>query len=469
MKSKVGNLTVADIIKVTNGELINGNEKMECINFSKDTRQIEKNDIYIGIKGETFDGNLFWKQALEKGAGAVIVENIEFNKEEIEEFKDRVIIRVKSTLEALYAIARFKRELYDIPVIAITGSVGKTSTKDIIANVVSQKYKTLKTIGNNNNNIGLPFTILRLKDEEAMVLEMGMNHLGEISLLTSIAKPTLCTITNIGTAHIGNLGSRENILKAKLEILEGIECPTIIINNDNDMLHNWYENNKQSNNINCKTYGINELSDIMAQNIMVNTGNSEFDCEIDGKKVKVKVPVAGEHFILNSLCAIGIGRALNIDIEDIVKGIETFELTKKRMEIIEKLNGVKIINDTYNASLESMVATLTYLGKFAENRKIAILGDMFELGDFAEELHRKVGEEVVKNKIDILICSGKNAKYIAEQAKKEGMKEENIYYVEEKEKIISIVRKIEKKEDIMLLKASNGMKFFEIANQLKTN
>ena len=172
-----------------------------------------------------------------------------FSLEELEEFEDKIIILVEDTLKALYQIASFKRSLYDIPVIAITGSVGKTSTKDMVASVVSQKFKTLKTIGNNNNNIGMPFTILQLKEEEAMVLEMGMNHLGEIHLLSQIAKPNICIITNIGTSHIGNLGSRENILKAKLEILDGSQNPVIIVNNDNDLLHQWYEDNKDNKNI----------------------------------------------------------------------------------------------------------------------------------------------------------------------------------------------------------------------------
>ena len=260
-------IKIEDILKVTNGKLIIGDKNLICENFSKDTRNIQKGDIYIGIKGETFDGSTFWKQALENGASTVIVENIDFSQENLKQFQGKNIIEVENTLEALYAIARYKRSLYDIPVIAITGSVGKTSTKDIVANVVSQKYKTLKTVGNNNNNIGLPFTILKLKDEEAMVLEMGMNHFGEISLLTSIAKPTICVITNIGTSHIGNLGSRENILKAKLEILEGSKNPKIIINNDNDLLHNWYEDNK--NKMDIKTYGIKEPSDLNAKEIIL--------------------------------------------------------------------------------------------------------------------------------------------------------------------------------------------------------
>lgn len=458
------NLTVRDILNHTDGKLIIGNKDLECKNFARDTRKLEKGDIYIGIKGETFDGSKFWKQALENGASCVIVENVDFTDKDKKEFEGKSIIKVENTLDALYNIARYKRSLYHIPVIAITGSVGKTSTKDIVANVVNQKYRTLKTIGNNNNNIGLPFTILRMQEEEAMVLEMGMNHFREISLLTSIAKPTICIITNIGTSHIGNLGSRENILKAKLEILEGCENPTVIINNDNDLLHKWYEENK--NKIDIKTYGIKEKSDLNANRIVLNELSSEFTCNLDGKDEKIIVPVGGEHFILNSLCAAMVGKILKINSEKIIKGIEEFELTKKRMDISELENGVKIINDAYNASLESMSASLKVLSEFKQNRKIAVLGDMLELGEYSQKLHEKVGEEVYQNKIDILMCSGKNAKYIVKRAKELGMSEENIYYFETKEKIINKLKEISKKGDIILLKASNGMKFFDIAEKI---
>ena len=456
-------LTVKNILDVTNGELIVGNEDYVCKSYSKDTRTIRKGDCYIGIKGETFDGSKFWEQALENGASTVIVQNVDIDSGKMKKWADKNIIKVENTLEALYSIARYKRNLYDIPVIAITGSVGKTSTKDIVASVVAKKYKTLKTEGNNNNNIGLPFTILRMQDEEAAVLEMGMNHFGEISLLASIANPNICIITNIGTSHIGNLGSRENILKAKLEILEGSKKEAVIVNNDNDLLHKWYEENKESYNI--KTYSITEKSDVMAKNISLKENASEFTCNINGKEERVTVPVGGEHFVLNSLCAISVGEVLKIEADKIKSGIESFELTKKRMDIIELQNGVKIINDAYNASLESMRASLKVLAEFKENRKIAVLGDMFELGDFAKELHKKVGEEVEKNKIDILITSGENSKYIAEEAKK-GMKECNVYYLENKEDIESLLQKIINKGDVILFKASNGMQYYKIAERM---
>ena len=366
-------------------------------------------------------------------------------------------------MEALYSIARAKRELYDIPVIAITGSVGKTSTKDIVANVVSQKYKTLKTQGNHNNNIGLPFTVLELEDEEAMVIEMGMNHFGEISVLTSIAKPTICVITNIGTSHIGNLGSRENILKAKLEILEGCKNPKVVINNDNDLLHKWYVENKEKYDI--KTYGINEESLFNAGNIKLQEQSSSFDCNIDGETKNITINVGGEHFILNALCAITVGKEMGISSDKIVKGIESFELTQKRMDIYDLKDNIKVINDAYNASFESMKASLKVLAEYKDHRKIAVLGDMFELGDFAKELHENVGKEVAKNKIDILIASGENSKYIVEKAK-EGLKSENIYYLEDKEKIEELLLKIVKPNDVILFKASNGMQFYKLAEKV---
>ena len=240
------NLIVEDIINCTNGELVLGNRDFECKGFTTDTRKINKDDVYIGIKGEKSDGNMLWEEAFQKGAKVVIVQNINFENENISIYKDKIIIKVQDTIKALSQIATAKRELYgeNFPVVAVTGSVGKTSTKDIIASVLSKKYNVLKTQGNNNNGIGLPLTILRLQDEDVAVIEMGMNHFGEIRALTNIAKPTISVITNIGTSHIGNLGSRENILKAKLEILEGMKNKILVVNNDNDLLHNYYEKNK---------------------------------------------------------------------------------------------------------------------------------------------------------------------------------------------------------------------------------
>ena len=455
-------LFIKDILKITNGKLIIGNKEEVIEDFSNDTRTIKDGDTYIALKGGNFDGNKFWKEALEKGAKLVIIEDIEFEKEDLSKFDGKSIIKVENVLDALYKIAEYKRSLYNIPVIGITGSVGKTSTKDMISSVISQKYKTLKTQKNNNNNIGLPFTILRLKDHEALVLEMGMNHKGEIDLLTKIAKPTISVITNIGTSHIGNLGSRENILNAKLEILNGMEKPLLVINNDNDLLHNYYEANKDKIEIN--TYGINNESDIMAKDIIFTENSSIFTSKINGEEVKIKVPVGGEHFVLNALCACKIGELLGIENSKIIEGIEKFELTNKRMEITTLDNDITIINDSYNASYESMSASLKYLSSLENKRKVALLGDMFELGEFAEELHKKVGEEVIKNNVDALICIGENAKLIYDVGIKNNMKD--AYYFKEKDEAFNFLTKFLKSGDVVLIKASNGMKFFDLAEKL---
>ena len=459
-------ITVKEILEVTGGKLLTqkNNTNIECEKFTTNTNLIENKEVYIGLIGEKTNGGIYYKQAIEKGAIGVIIQDIEITKNELEQYENIFIIKVEDTLNALQKIAKLKREKYkDIPIIAVTGSVGKTSTKDMIANVLSQKYKTLKTEGNFNNHIGLPNTILRLNDEEVAVVEMGMNHFGEIRVLTNIAKPNICVITNIGTSHIGNLGSRENILKSKLEILEGNKEKELVINNDNDILHDFCV--KQTDkNLHIHTFGIAEDSEVYATDINQQEESSSFICHTSDSEFEIKVPVAGEHFIYNALCAVTIGKKLGLTNEQIQKGIETFELTKKRMDIETLSNGVKIINDTYNASYESMKGAIENLSKY-QNRKIAVLGDMFELGDYAEELHRKVGIEISKNNIDILMCTGENSKYIVEEAKKYGAKE--IYYFENKEELLNKLKEIVKKDDTILFKASNGMKFFDLVEEIK--
>ena len=293
---------------------------------------------------------------------------------------------------------------------------------------------------------------------------MGMSNLGEITLLTNIAKPTTAVITNVGTAHIGNLGSRENILKAKLEILEGLaKNGTLIINNDNDMLHMWNEKNKKYK---VMDFGIKNKSDIMPENIELQANESKYDVKINDKYYDVIVPVGGEPFIYNSLCAICVGETLNIETENIISGIKKFELTKNRMEV-SKVGSITIINDCYNANFDSMKAGIENLSKMKANRKIAILGDMLELGEFSEKLHKAVGEEVAKNKIDILITVGTEAKNIAKEAESCGMKKDKIFEFNSNNDVVNFVINNKKDEDCILIKASNGMHFIEIVNELK--
>lgn len=453
---------VEDIIRECNGELVIGDLKKECINFSKDTRVIKENDVYIGIKGENFDGNKFYDKAFDNGASVCILDNIE--DIDINKYKDKTIIKVEDSIIALGKIAAYKRNLYDIPVIAVTGSVGKTSTKDMIASVLETKYNVLKTKGNLNNNIGMPLTILELKDHDCMVVEMGMNHLNEISYLTKIAKPTIAVITNIGTAHIGNLGSRENILKAKLEILEGLDKDGVLfINNDNDLLHKEYNNLK--NEYKVKTIGIDNISDYMAYNIKEDITGSMFTIKDDNIEENIQVNVATRPFIYNSLMGYAIGKELNIEKDLIKKGISNLKLTDHRLEKKVNQNGVTIIDDTYNASYDSMKSSIELLGK-SNNRKIAILGDMLELGEYSEEIHRKVGEDVVNNKIDILITVGEFSKYIKDEAIKNGFNKENIYSFEKQEDTYNLLKTILKNEDLVLIKGSHGINLENVVEEI---
>ena len=451
-------MNVKDLLNITDGSLIVGNSEfnLDGRDFVKDSREVKEGDIYVALKGEKFDGNDFYLDAVNKGAKVcIITKNLTDEELKIVKNKGINIIKVEDTLGALQKFAKFKRNLYNIPVVAITGSVGKTSTKDMIASVMKEKYNTLKTEGNYNNEIGVPLTILRLNNEEAMCIEMGMNHFGEIRKLTNIARPTIAVITNIGTAHIGNLGSRENILKAKMEILEGLIGNTVIINNDNDLLNKWAIENKDKYNI--ITYGIKNNSKFMAKSIKSYENKSEFYIN----NQKIIVPVGGEHFVLNSLCAIAVGNELNIPMDKIAEGIKNLDLSKKRMEIIKNEIGTTIINDTYNANYDSMKAAIEYLKEIKNKRKIAVLGDMLELGSYSEKLHKDVGLLVDKN-IDILITVGKESKYIAE---KSNAKE--IYEFDSNNQAIEKLKSIITKDDVILLKASNSMNFNEITNSIK--
>ena len=439
------NLTLSEIIKVTNGTLVYG-EDTEVLGITRNTKEINKGDVFIGLKGNT-DGSIYYLDALKNGAKGVIVnKGVISNYEKID---NTFILEVDDTIKALGQIASLKRSKYNIPIVAITGSVGKTSTKDIVASVISQKYKVLKTAGNLNNDIGMPLMILKLKDEEVLVLEMGMNHAGEISYLSKIAKPTLAIITNVGSAHIGNLGSRENILKAKLEIRDGLSGK-LIINNDNDMLHDYYLSNKD----NIITVGINNDSDIMAKDISYE-GNTSYKYN----DTLINLNVGGEAFIYNSMLAIAAGKELGLSMEEIKKGIESFELTKSRLQIYN-VNGYKIIDETYNANYDSMREAIKNLGK-ESGRKIAVLGDMLELGDYSKEIHSNIGKVVNENNIDLLVTVGNDSKYINDNSNTN-----NVHFSNNKD-AINYLKEIIKEGDTILLKASNSLNFIEIVNALK--
>ena len=448
-----------DIIKIYNKIDVN-------INFVKtDTRKIGENDCYVGIKGNSNDGNLLYMEAFLKGASIVVLDKYEYKKEDEEYLRrnNKSIILVKDTIKALGDLAKYKRDTFTNPVIAITGSAGKTSTKDIVYSVLKEKYNAHKTIGNQNNHIGLPLTVLALDSKtEVLVLEMGMNHLGEIRYLTNIAKPDVAIITNVGTAHIGNLGSRENILKAKLEILEGLKPGgTVIINNDNDLLHEWYLENKDEYKV--ITIGINNPSDYLATDIDCGEDGSTFKCQ----NIVYKVPVGGEQFIYNALVAIAVANIFAVETENVQKGILNFELSSNRMHIINnESTNITIIDDSYNANYDSMSYAIKYLSSL-NGRLIAVLGTMNELGEYSQDLHRKLGKLVYEEKIDVLITVCNDSRYINEEDINEGFDARKSYHFDNNNDAINLLKEILENGDDVLVKASNSLNFKDIVEAIK--
>lgn len=452
-------LSVKQIVEICEGTLICGNLDLEIKTFSKDTRTIKSGDCYIGIQGETFDGNMYFKEAFQNGAIACILDQIpnHFSKD-----CNHTVICVKNSIEALQALAKYVRSTLHIPVIAITGSAGKTSTKDMIASILSQKYKVLKTPQNLNGQIGLPLSILSVTDEEVMVLEMGMNHLGHISKLTDIARPTIAVITNIGTSHIGMLGSRENILKAKLEILEGMEEGSpLIINQDNDLLAKL-----KLSNYEVYTCGIHSNSHYRAYDIQIKNNKSYFNVKYKDKEFTIHLSLIGDVFVQNSLLAIAVADLLDLSHEEIKKGLENVSLSDNRMELLTLKQNIIVINDTYNSSYEAVCSALETLKSYKGKRKIAILGDILELGNFSEEIHRKIGRLSILKELNYLLLSGENSKWIYDEAIHSGVNPSSIYYLNELEEFDAFLSQFIEPEDVILVKASHGMNFKHIVSFL---
>ena len=446
---------VRDIIDKFGGTLVCGDMDMVIENISKDTRTIEEGDIYIGIKGASFDGNMFYREAFDKGAKACILDNI--SVEEIDDkYKSKTIVVVEDTLKCIQGLAKYKRSLYDIPVIGVTGSVGKTSTKDMITSVLSTKYRVLKTEGNNNNHIGLPLTILRLKDEDVMILEMGMNNMGEISLLTDIARPTIGVITNVGTAHIGNLGSRENIMKAKLEITEGLSGP-LIINNDNDIMHDNLEYIKSLSDV--ITIGIDDESDYKTE--VIDDRKFVLDGEV------YESPVNNRAFIYNSIVAYVVGKLCGVSNIDIKRGISNLNLTGNRLEYKKYKDNIVLIDDTYNASLDSIKSSLEILRKEKCTRKIAVIGDVLELGDYTEDIHREIGKELLNSNLDFVVTIGESTKYTDSYLRENGYK--SLMHFDKESDSYSFIESLLEKGDTVLFKGSHGIKLSNIVVYLMNN
>lgn len=450
------------IAKSVNGKLYNTSDIDDIFieGVSIDTRGNIKNNLFVPLAGTKVDGHEFINKAYENGAACTLTEKkIDTNNP---------YIIVQSTSQALKDFAKYYRSLFDIPVIGITGSVGKTTTKDLTAAILSKKYKTLKTEGNFNNEIGLPLTIFNLDYTiEVLVLEMGMNHFGEIHNLSEIAKPNICLITNIGEAHIENLGSREGILKAKSEIFDYMdENSKAILNGDDDMLITLKDKLK-----NPYFYYLNRKSDKLftAFNIKYKgIHGSRCRLKVLEDEFEVNIPISGEYMIYNAIAGAMVGKFLGLTNEQIQKGIEDFRPSKNRMEIIE-VNGYTLINDVYNANPTSVKSAMEALLNYG-GRKVCILGDMLELGEFANKMHYDVGSHAITKGIDLVICIGelsaKTYEGASDQLKKLDNNNKQAIYFKTQEEFFNNYNSIIKKDDIVLVKASRGMYFENIIEEL---
>ena len=455
---------ITAIAKACNGIMINrGN--VEMINeISTDTRTIKKDNLFIPLIGENFDGHTFIGEAIKKGASTILVQ-----EDRMQNIIDRDgvnIIQVKDTLEALTQIAYYYKNLFDIPFIGVTGSVGKTTAKDLIAGVLSGRYNVHKNIGNLNNEIGLPITLFNLGPyHDISILEMGMSHYGEILNLVNIVHPDIAIITNIGVSHIKYFGSKENVMKAKMEITTNLgKGNYLLVNGDDEYLKNI---DKEGKDYNIIFYGLSPHNDFYPTDVKdLGERGSSFTMNIGGKTAQFKIKQLGLHNVYNGLVAIWIAAKYGMTPKEIQKGLDNFELSKMRLEITNK-NDIKIIDDTYNASPDSMKAAIDVLKSVKADRKIAVLGNMFEMGSFAEEGHREVGEYLANKKIDLLVTVGEMAYWIASEAEKRGLKKENIFTVSTNKDAINILKRDMRNNDAVLIKGSRGMAMEEIVRFLQ--
>lgn len=451
------NMTPRRIAEVCGG-VYHGTEEAgsrEVSSITTDSRQAAEGSLFVAVKGERVDGHSFIPSVFEKGALCVISE------QELEN-PAGAWIRVESSLQAVKDMAEFYRQQLDIRVVGITGSVGKTSTKEVIASVLAEKYKVLKTLGNFNNELGLPLTVFRLREEhQVAVLEMGISDFGEMHRLSKIARPDVCVMTNIGQCHLENLKDRDGILRAKSEIFDYLsEKGAVILNGDDDKLSTI----KEVKGIRPVFFGVESGREIYADEIK-SRGLKGIQCRIHAgeESFSVQIPIPGRHMVLNALAATAVGITMELNVEQIKAGIEKLQSLGGRFHIIEK-GGMFIIDDCYNANPVSMKASLDVL-KDAEHRKVAILGDMFELGENAAELHAGVGCHAAQNEIDLLICVGETSRHMAEAAFQTGGCGE-VLQVPTLAALLEVLPKLVQEDDTILVKASHGMHFEKVVERL---
>ena len=475
---------VKEILEAVGGQLL-GNidaENTFVVNVQTDSRAAAAGDLFVAIVGERLDAHRFVQGAMEAGAEGCLVSTA---PEEIPEGKFCVL--VPDTAKAMGDLAAYYRRKLGLPVVAITGSVGKTTTKDMVASVLSSRFRTLKTAGNLNNHLGLPMTVFRLTaEDEIAVLEMGMNHLGEIDYLVRIAQPDVAVITNVGDAHIGNLGSRENILRAKCEIFHGLKKGgTAVLNGDDALLTTLKpgadrvadpgtgEFNEMYAGIDAGGFtfhwvGESEGCDYRAVNIE-DTLPDEVRCEAQtpAGTFVVEIPSLGRHMIYPAMTAAAVGQYFGLSDREIADGIANFKATRMRMDVEKLENGVILYNDTYNANPQSMKAALGILANAPAVRKVAVVGDMLELEPFAERLHREVGEYAAELPIDTLVTVGTRAGWLAEAALEGDM--EDVRPCQDKEEARKVLAELIAPDTAFLFKASRGMALEELCAFVREN
>ena len=475
---------VKEILEAVGGQLL-GNidaENTFVVNVQTDSRAAAAGDLFVAIVGERLDAHRFVQGAMEAGAEGCLVSTA---PEEIPEGKFCVL--VPDTAKAMGDLAAYYRRKLGLPVVAITGSVGKTTTKDMVASVLSSRFRTLKTAGNLNNHLGLPMTVFRLTaEDEIAVLEMGMNHLGEIDYLVRIAQPDVAVITNVGDAHIGNLGSRENILRAKCEIFHGLKKGgTAVLNGDDALLTTLKpgadrvadpgtgEFNEMYAGIDAGGFtfhwvGESEGCDYRAVNIE-DTLPDEVRCEAQtpAGTFVVEIPSLGRHMIYPAMTAAAVGQYFGLSDREIADGIANFKATRMRMDVEKLENGVILYNDTYNANPQSMKAALGILANAPAARKVAVVGDMLELEPFAERLHREVGEYAAELPIDTLVTVGTRAGWLAEAALEGDM--EDVRPCQDKEEARKVLAELIAPDTAFLFKASRGMALEELCAFVREN
>ena len=475
---------VKEILEAVGGQLL-GNVDAEStfvVNVQTDSRKAAAGDLFVAIVGERMDGHRFVPGAMEAGAEGCLVSAA---PDSIPEGKFCVL--VPDTAKAMGDLAAYYRRKLDLPVVAVTGSVGKTTTKDMVASVLSSKYRTLKTAGNLNNHLGLPMTVFRLTaEDEVAVLEMGMNHLGEIDYLVRIAQPDVAVITNVGDAHIGNLGSRENILRAKCEIFHGLKKGgTAVLNGDDALLATLRpgadrvkdpgsgEFTRMYAGIDAGGFtfhwaGESDSCDYRAVNIE-DTLPDEVRCEAQtpAGTFAVEIPSLGRHMIYPAMTAAAVGQYFGLSDEEIADGITNFKATRMRMDIEKLADGVILYNDTYNANPQSMKAALGILANAPAARKVAVVGDMLELEPFAERLHREVGEFAAELSIDTIVTVGTRAGWLAEAALERDM--EDVRPCQDKEEAKKVLAELIGPDTAFLFKASRGMALEELCAFVREN